>query len=584
MVPNKLFVVLIGILLDVHCLEFLKKEFQKPNLQVKTESGKVQGTRLQSKSLKRGYYYAFMGIPYAQPPVGDLRFRSPKWVRNWPGVLDGSKQGSACVEVVLRISTGTSIVTGEEDCLFLNVFTKTNPATVKQFKPVMVFIHGGGYIQGSSDVKIYGPDLLVAKDVLVVTLNYRLGVFGFLSTEDLASPGNYGLKDQNLALRWIQRNIKYFGGDPDNVMIFGHSAGSISAHLHMLSPKSRGLFHKVLLESGSALCLWGSQRKPRNMAYLLGVANGITHPRDSYELVEKLREINLEELKKTLLGVALTGTSQSLFTGLPYAPTLEEDHEEAFLTRNNWYEMLETGNFSHVPVVMGMNSNESLFFLQEAMIAQPLLVLFDLDNSLITPPSMNISNKETSTIVGRMIRDHFLGENNRMSTVDIMELMNYLSQDNFLRPLWKTAELMNRYIPLYFYYFKYESDLGRYGLPSGREYPGIRGVSHEEEVHFIFNKLKDYSKNRTDYVVREWMLTLWTNFAKYSNPTPSVGRGNSALGNIVWPRFSSNASSRTNFLDIGDKLEVRHTPVNYDNILWYEELFQKYGNPPFHNY
>lgn len=122
----------------------------------------------------------------------------------------------------------------------------------------------------------------------------------------MASPGNYGLKDQNLALRWVQKNIKYFGGDPNNVMLFGQSAGSSSVHFHMLSPKSKGLFHKALLESGSALCIWASQRKSKNIAYLTGLANGIVNPKDTEELVEKLRQKDINELKDSLLSIILS--------------------------------------------------------------------------------------------------------------------------------------------------------------------------------------------------------------------------------------------------------------------------------------
>ncbi|XP_045477364.1 cholinesterase 2-like isoform X2 [Harmonia axyridis] len=446
----------------------------------------------------------------------------------------------------------------------------------------MVFIHGGGYINGNSDINIYGPDLLISEDVLVVTLNYRLGVFGFLSTEDLASPGNYGLKDQNLALRWIKKNIKYFGGDPNNVLLFGQSAGSSSVHFHMLSSKSQGLFHKVILESGSALCQWSSQRKPRNLAYLVGIANGITNPKDSGELVNKLRQIDLEDMKQTLLGILIVSITQGLITGLPFAPSLEVDHEDAFLTKNNWYEMLKNGNFSHVPVVMGINSNEALYFYEEASILQPLLVLLDLDVSLLTPPAMNITDRELSTSVGALIRDRYFGQNNRISTSDVLDLIRYFTEDQFMRPICKTAELMSKYIPLYFYHFRFESQFGRNALP-GRSFPvGLHGVVHAEELLFLFDTLNNVSKKEADYNVRERMIRMWTNFAKYSNPTPSIG--NIELGNIVWPTFKSRNNYQTEYLDIDERLKIRIDFDDFKNVLWWNELFNKYGNPPYHIY
>lgn len=168
----------------------------------------------------------------------------------------------------------TMQVDGSEDCLTLNVYTPSPLAHPR--RPVMVWIHGGGFVAGSGKTDLYGPDYLISEDVVVVTINYRLGVFGFLALEDpsLGVPGNAGLKDQVMALKWVQKNIRYFGGDPNNVTIFGESAGAASCHFLMLSPMARGLFHRCIAQSGSALNLWAfGQYQAKELAEKMGFKN-----------------------------------------------------------------------------------------------------------------------------------------------------------------------------------------------------------------------------------------------------------------------------------------------------------------------
>ena len=182
---------------------------------IDTEGGQVSGT--EERTCTTDFrYYAWRGIPYAEPPVGDLRFRDPVPHRGWSGVRDASQHGNTCPS-----SSG-----GNEDCLFLNVYT----ANIIGRRPVMVWIHGGSFNGGSGNSGNFPPDLYVPEDVVFVTLNYRLGVLGFLSTGDRFAPGNYAMKDMILALKWVRNNILNFGGDPDNVTIFGESAGGSAVH------------------------------------------------------------------------------------------------------------------------------------------------------------------------------------------------------------------------------------------------------------------------------------------------------------------------------------------------------------------
>ncbi|XP_063884478.1 juvenile hormone esterase-like isoform X4 [Scylla paramamosain] len=216
---------------------------------VVVKQGSILGSRVKTSN---GFvYYTFSTIPYARPPVGHLRFQDPKPAPAWSGVRNGSLPFPKCPQSTI-FKVKNYDVDGQEDCLYLNVFT---PRPYRSNLPVMVFIHGGALVAGSAlgPVPPMLPVPLLEKDVVVVTMNYRLGALGFLSTGDGVLPGNLGFKDQTLALRWVQDNIGNLGGDPKKVTIFGVSAGAFSCHAHTLSPSSAGLFQRAILQSGTAL-------------------------------------------------------------------------------------------------------------------------------------------------------------------------------------------------------------------------------------------------------------------------------------------------------------------------------------------
>ncbi len=210
----------------------------------------------------------FRGIPYAAPPVGDLRWRAPAPVVHWSGVRSAERLGKNCMQDQLYSDIDPFAAGVSEDCLYLNVWT-TN---VNAKRPVMVWIHGGGYAAGFGDEPRHHGARLAQKGAVVVSLNYRMGVFGFLAHPALAtdaangSVGNYGIMDQVAALQWVQRNIARFGGDPSRVTIFGESAGGSSVGALIASPQAKGLFHAGVLQSGNAI---GSLRT-RDAAYAAG--------------------------------------------------------------------------------------------------------------------------------------------------------------------------------------------------------------------------------------------------------------------------------------------------------------------------
>ena len=223
---------------------------------VNTVNGEVKGEK-RTNTDDQSAYYAFHAIPYASPPVEELRFKPPQEISvNWETTYNASDSNNGDLKQCAQKSFmgfGEDVV--NEDCLYLWVYTPSISNDTSP-RPVLVWIHGGAFILGSGSFSLYGPDLLMkGNDIVVVSINYRLGLFGFLSLGTSDVPGNMGLLDQVMALKWIKRNIKSFGGDPNMVTIMGESAGSWSATYHMLSPLSKGLFHRVIAQSGAPMSL-----------------------------------------------------------------------------------------------------------------------------------------------------------------------------------------------------------------------------------------------------------------------------------------------------------------------------------------
>lgn len=255
-----------------------------------TPQGQLRGERLSCGLFCN--YYSFKGIPYAVPPVGELRFRQTSLHQGWTGVRDASEHGPVCPS-----GSRSEDYSGDEDCLFANVYTQS--LTGK--RPVMVWIHGGSFTGGSGNSWIYGPDYFVDEGVLLVTVNYRLGVLGFMSTGDKHAPGNYGIKDLIVALQWVKQNIAAFGGDPDNVTIFGESAGGCLVHYLTMSPLANDLYHKAIIQSGTALVPWGYQDNPLAAVTQLAKDMGLTFT-DTEDLVNQMRTMSPGDFIKATRG------------------------------------------------------------------------------------------------------------------------------------------------------------------------------------------------------------------------------------------------------------------------------------------
>ncbi|XP_045528036.1 esterase FE4-like isoform X2 [Pieris brassicae] len=318
---------------------------RQPTLPLRISSGILRGSVSPD-----GTHLHYNGIPYA---LITQRFRKPGPEPSWDGIFEAIYENIRCPQRI-----GNALVVGQVDCLTLNVYTPVK-ADAGSNLPVMVYIHGGGYSEGSGNSAIYGPNNLINKGVILVTINYRLNIQGFVCLGIKEAPGNAGMKDQVAALQWVQRNIKAFGGDPDNVTLFGESAGSSSVSFHILSPMSKGLFHRAILQSGSSMSPWTLQYRPVYMTSLLTKVM-LHNTEDAFELYNILMNKTDAELVVTRVP---RKEGNVIFSELLYVPCVEEEieGEEAFLTEHP-HDIFVKGNYNKVPVMIGMNSDEGLFF------------------------------------------------------------------------------------------------------------------------------------------------------------------------------------------------------------------------------
>lgn len=319
----------------------------KPPPIVSVESGRVSGARGDTPAV-----VVFKGIPFAAPPVGDLRWRAPQPPLAWQGVRSGAQPSKSCVQELRRSLlpwTEEFMLRNDvaEDCLALNVWVPASTVgTGGAARPVLVYLHGGAFNSGSGEVSLYDGEGLARRGIIVVTLNYRLGVFGFFSHTELGaesphrSSGNYGLLDQIAALEWVKRNIGAFGGDPDNVTLAGQSAGAASVHYLTFSPIARGLFQRAIAQSGA----WNRQSRvaERAEAEALGV-----------KLAAQLGAASLTELR-ALSSEALF--EQSKQAGLSFRPSVD-----GWVVPDQLAALLARGEQADVPLLTGLTADERSF-------------------------------------------------------------------------------------------------------------------------------------------------------------------------------------------------------------------------------
>ncbi|KAK9719044.1 Carboxylesterase family [Popillia japonica] len=481
---------------------------------VETTQGVLRGLALEN--IDGVTFYGFRSIPYAQPPLNDLRFRVPVPADSWDGVLDATGDIPSCTQYAPGVPYGIS---GGEDCLYLNVFVRELPTANVTQKPVMVYIHGGGFYAGAANDVFAGPEFIMIKDVILVSIHYRLGIFGFINFDDdeAGVPGNLGLKDQVLALKWVKDNIEAFGGDPDNILIFGNSAGAMSVHLHMLSPMSKGLFNKVLGQSGTAInpILLGTSNNGVKIAEQLGFqVTNLT------ETVTSLRSVSAVELSRAEQIIAETDFSFTF-------PIIESSSGQELFLSERPIDILLSGDYTRVPYVTGFNDLEGLLMETNSLALTGESMLIE-DFTEFVPFDLNIvPGSEEERALSQRIKEFYYGDT-EPSRDDIIPAVELYSDFIFGFPAYRAAleHIKTSSYPIYIYYFTADTSLNFIKAinPSIRQFPG---AAHGDEAGYVFKTVftPQIEADSVEDVALRSVIALWTNFAIYGDPTPDDSMG-----------------------------------------------------------
>ncbi|XP_037579182.1 acetylcholinesterase-like [Dermacentor silvarum] len=467
----------------------------------------------------------YRGIPFAEPPVGRLRFRPPLPKRPWEGTLDATAGNTACPQVLMEgIPLGNLSFT--EDCLQLNVWAPEIATTPGLRRPVLVWIHGGAFTLGSANMgNSSGVSLVALGDVVVVSVNYRLGILGFMNANSPEAPGNVGLLDQNMALKWVQRNIRYFGGDPERVTLFGESAGSWSVHAQIMSPLSEGLFKRAVLMSGTMFSLdtWDtvpeSMVKADKVANVVGCSNGgrIELSSNAEEIIDCMRNKSADELVRASQEIVVPKF-------VPFAPTY---HNE-FLPRNPLVAM-KRGFFSSVDVLAGVTSDEGAALLQFPLV--PELLVEDLQGS---PPDELI--KSLRSALWRLLKNDLPGTL-EMYTGEALEddnnalrrqYIDYVSDRLFNCPLQFFAEnYSEKGNKVFTYVFDHKTAM--FPLPEWM------GAPHGTDLAFTFGHPYAANPDSPDGRMAEAFIRMLASFCR--NGIPELPNEE------TWPQYSKDLPS-----------------------------------------
>nr|UUB32780.1 carboxylesterase COED1 [Dendroctonus rhizophagus] len=531
---------------------------------VVTSLGQIQGTVIQSRLGKS--IYSFRGIRYAKAPVNELRFQPPVPVDKYEGVYNATADAPLCPQPT---SDPTS-----EDCLFLNVYStklpKENDKTVK--RPVIVYIHAGGFYSVGSASYWEGPQYFMDQDIVLVTFNYRLGTLGFLATGEKEAPGNNGLKDQVQVLKWINKNIEGFGGDPNSVTLMGYSAGGVSVVLHMVSPLSAGLFHKAIAMSGSPTSQWAIAHEQLDLAKRQ--AKFVGCPDDTAANVYKcLKTARANDLGQSLPQFAEFGLDP-LFI---WVPVMEKDFgQPRFLTAHP-ITLIQNGEFHKVPFITGVTADE--FAYKAFGIVDNTTLLKDINEKWEdkAPISFLYERKsDHSKAVSAALKKFYLED----KAVDKSSLGK-------LGELYADASIgfgVNRAVKLiseknnastYYYKFSYQGRYSHFYTPDSNNTKPYGVVHHDDLIYLfyiskLFPQFKENSPKEVEMVNK--LTILYANFAKYGTPIPTP---NDRLDNVKWEPYNIKTQK---YLDIGNKLTIQEK-LNEKRYAEWEKLFplEKYA-------
>lgn len=518
---------------------------------VTTKYGKIQG--LKSHDLPS--VTLFLKVPYAKPPVGDLRFRKPEGPDAWTGVLDATEYGPSCIQA-LTAYTDINYLPNKnisEDCLHLNIYVpgllsnqNNSPISNRNVSlnsssnqdvshgdalsnrnlSVMIYIHGGSYYIGEG-TRYDGSYLASVGNVIVVTINYRLGIFGFLSTGDNASPGNYGLWDQIFAMKWVKENIAAFGGNPSSITVFGQSAGGFCVSLHGFIPQNKGLFQRIIPESGVANSLIAVPDIKTVEEYSIIVAN-YTHCLDDTTgesinttfIVECLRNQNTSTLENIFLQRYRLSYLHSVNLVLGMAPVVDGD-----LLTDQPYKLLADKTsqaykfYRSLDVIIGTTNGEGsilfTYLLNFRIKTKTFLTCNGMRNIIAPTISSEIfySNQITvSMAIYKKYKPSVCTKDN--FDTQAQQVMNLYADALFVSPAVQALRVhadSNTQSKTYEYLFTRPSSSEIGPMPP----QWFQGAPHGSELVFLFLDKDNSLENQEASDLRRNMVTYWSNFAKY---------------------------------------------------------------------
>ncbi|XP_073982355.1 juvenile hormone esterase-like [Rhodnius prolixus] len=497
------------------------------SLIVKTKLGNVQGEVRKSRDGK--IYHAFTKLPYAKPPLGKLRFKNPVKAEPWQGTLNATEDLPKCIQIPSFIPSMRNKPIGQEDCLYLSVYTPEVSPT--ENLPVLVYVHGGGFRCGDVGSK-HSADFFMDENVVIVNLHYRLAALGFLSTENSIMPGNFGLKDQALALKWVHENIDSFGGDPNKITIFGESAGGVSTHYLSMSPLCKDLVNGVISESGAVNQFWGFGAPGTARPLAEEVARKVgCGDRSDEEMLACLQEVNVTEL----ITVELDFLFWDFDPVVVFRPVQEPEAEGAFMPFDPLHK--ETNK----PWLTGVVKNEGLIKTASLLTQDISVTKQFIDNIDEFLPRMLYLNNTCPKVkrTAEILKNKYFP--NPITIESAQQGLCDLYSDAFF--IYPMCEGVRRHKgPLYQYFFDYRggsSLLDKWGDLN-------LGVSHADELLLLFNWRENFPKRRTkDEQLSGILVKMWANFARNQNPSPS--------GDPLWPEGSSSHE----YLHIAENFSVK---------------------------
>ncbi len=502
---------------------------------VQTEYGLVSGVYNSDRSVSE-----YAGIPYAKPPVGELRWKAPEVPAAWKGVRvadhfsDCEVQSNlpTFISKLMFLTMGTdelshsSIKDNEktsEDCLYLNIWSSAK--SNHERRPVIVYIHGGSFTTGSGSIDVYNGENMAKKGALFVTINYRLGVLGFYANPELSkesdygASGNYGILDQIAALKWVKENIASFGGDPDNVTVAGESAGSMSVSILQASPRAKGLFQRVIGESGGFFGTQGLKHGPMQTL--------ASSEEDGLNLEHSLKKDSIADLRK-VSAVDLLKASKAIST----RPILD-----GYVLPDTVYNTFDTGKENDVPALIGSNANESALFL-----SLPWPVSLSPDYSTMNSTAFHQAINQTYGAFSNRFFRLFPTDNDKDSVESQLE-SSTTQWFAWHMHTWAELQSSKGKSKVYYYYFN-KIQPGPAGMQA-------LGAYHSSEIAYAYDNLKavDLPYTNADYKLSDIMSSYWFNFASTGNPN---GPG--------LPEWKPYVKTTDQVMQLGDSVKMISTP------------------------